>query len=125
MIQFPGEHAARRGSEYETQPSSVCAVIVTYQPGPDFVGWIHEFSTTVGQVVLIDNGSGANSLQLLETLRSLPNLTVQMNRDNIGLGAALNQGIKLAREGGFPWILTDSCTRPPSHRPCLRSNNRN
>jgi rhamnosyltransferase len=40
-------------------------------------------------------------------------MTLQRNKNNLGLGVALNQGIKLAVEAGFPWILTlDQDSRP-------------
>lgn len=113
MKQDPGAAPAPAGIEPELDASQVCAVIVTYQPGPELASLVDDLSEQVDKVIIVDNASGGEALQQLERLQERPQLSLQINPTNAGLGAALNQAIRLAIEDGYPWILTlDQDSRP-------------
>src|SRR5260370_11633294 len=60
----------------------------------------------VGHIHIVDNGSGAESLRVLESLEREPGVTVERLGENRGVGHALNLGVKRARQMGCCWLLT-------------------
>lgn len=84
----------------------VCAVIVTYNPEPAFLDNIGAIAPQVGHIVVVDNGSGSAIQPHLMTLEAGHDCTVIRNRQNLGIAAALNLGVKYAIEAGFNWIAT-------------------
>jgi len=85
---------------------SICAVVVTYNPGPGFVGNIEAVAAQVGEVVLVDNGSASETEQHLRQLETRLGCKVIRNCQNLGIAAALNQGVNCALEAGFDWVGT-------------------
>jgi rhamnosyltransferase len=55
---------------------------------------------------LIDNGSGETSAACLAEASILSNVTAIFNSRNVGVAAALNQGVREARARGYEWALT-------------------
>jgi rhamnosyltransferase len=91
---------------------SVCAVVVTYNPGPSFVGNVEALAAQGAEIVLVDNGSGSETEEHLHELETNLGYKVIRNRQNLGIAAALNMGVNYAMESGFDWISTfdqDSC----------------
>jgi rhamnosyltransferase len=85
--------------------SRTCAVIVTYLPDSQVFSRALEIARQVGAVVVVDNGSGSASHNALEELGHIPTLTLLRNTENVGLGAALNQGVRWAQQQHFHWAL--------------------
>lgn len=60
----------------------------------------------VRHIHIVDNGSNAESLGVLESLERETNITVERSGENLGVGYALNRGVQRAREMGCNWLLT-------------------
>lgn len=85
--------------------AAVCAVVVAYHPESELLAHVIALRPQVDELLLIDNGSGPTCAPLLQhcaaagaTLLALP--------DNIGIAAALNLGLRHARQRGFAWLAT-------------------
>ncbi|MDI6027632.1 glycosyltransferase family 2 protein [Corticibacterium sp. UT-5YL-CI-8] len=81
----------------------VCAVVVTFNPGMDHLSkLLSRLRESAGAVVLINNGP-----PLRDVAADIDNPT------NEGLAAALNQGIAVAKQGGFRFVaLFDQDSSP-------------
>ena len=89
-----------------TPPPRVCAVVVTYNPKPAFVENVAAVSAQVDHTVVVDNGSSSETEVHLVGLESRFGCKVIRNRQNLGIAAALNIGVKCAMEAGFDWVAT-------------------
>jgi len=96
--------------------ASILGLIVSYNGGSTLVATAEAACVQVDQLLIIDNHSQADSIHLIGTLtNSHANIAAQLNTTNIGLAAALNQGIAFAVERGFQYLLTldqDSVIHP-------------
>jgi len=81
---------------------SVAAVIVAYFPGPDLTALIADLRPQVQRLFVIDN-SGPDRI---DGIPGPPAGLVVHNPRNVGIAAALNQGLHLARAAGCRWLLT-------------------
>lgn len=86
--------------------SSVCAIIVTYHPGPDLIHNVSLLSPQVDAIVVVDNASSGASLDRINELSRQSRCTVIRNERNLGMAAALNIGFRFAIERGYEWIVT-------------------
>ncbi|MBS1800289.1 MAG: glycosyltransferase family 2 protein [Acidobacteria bacterium] len=89
-----------------TARPSTCAIVVSFYPGPHIVQNVAALLQQVERVFVIDNGSVGNSLEHLHALRGMPLCHVHLLGENLGIAAAMNQGVKLAVDGGFKSIFT-------------------
>jgi len=85
---------------------SICAVIVTYHPAVEIIENVSALLEQVDVVVLVDNGSGLATKGLLDKLRSYAKVSVIYNQENLGIAAALNIGVKKAKDDGYQWVAT-------------------
>lgn len=93
---------------------SICAIVVTHYPDEELAENLAALRAAVRQVVVVDNGSGEQTCRRLETLRG-PGVEMILNRENLGLAAAINQGIAWAQAREFAWIATfDQDSRIPA-----------
>jgi len=83
----------------------VCAVIVSYNPPDALLDSLAAIRPQVTHLVLVDNGSAFDSVQMLEIARSTLNCEVIRNGSNIGIAKALNRGISYARSRGSQHVL--------------------
>ena len=83
------------------------ALIVTYNPLPDFYARLDILYEELNQLIIVDNGSNIETRRLLEqeVLRRKSSLTVIFNEKNLGVATALNQGFRWAIEQGFEQIF--------------------
>jgi rhamnosyltransferase len=91
---------------------NLCAVIVTYHPDQDFLHRLNILLHQLAHVVIVDNHSNQDSQKMLDALMIQGRVHVIFNQDNLGIAAALNQGISWAKKQGSHWVLTldqDSC----------------
>lgn len=84
---------------------NICAVIVSYHPEPAIIQNVDSLRPQVSDVVVVDNGSGPNSVRLLNRLEA-NGIHVIRNQTNLGIAAALNLGIRQAMALGYRWIAT-------------------
>jgi rhamnosyltransferase len=103
----------------------VCAVIVTYNPGPGVVDTYRSIAGQVSRILIVDNGSDETTLDVLRKLEFGNECVTELvlNGANLGVAAALNQGVKRAAALGFPWVLTmdhDSVANPDMVKNLIR-----
>ena len=84
---------------------SVCAVIVTYHPSVAMLENLHKVLAEVQGLVVVDNGSSANELDLLRTASRDFGFHLIENGENLGIAEALNQGVRWAKNEKYPWVL--------------------
>lgn len=84
----------------------ICGIVVTYNPDSSVVDNVRALLGQVDQVVVVDNGSAEMSQPYLTSLRQMQSVKMQCNRVNLGIAAALNIGVKIAIQDGYPWIAT-------------------
>lgn len=85
--------------------TSICAIVVTYEPGTDLLSNINTYIDHVDEVIVIDNSEQQDSAMLEQQL-ARTNISVLPNHQNLGIAAALNIGARLAIEKGYKWMLT-------------------
>jgi rhamnosyltransferase len=90
----------------EIAAQSICAVVVTYNPGPGLVGNVEAIAAQVSRVVIVDNGSASETAHYLQKLEAGLGCEVIRNGRNLGIAAALNLGVICAMEAGFDWVCT-------------------
>lgn len=86
--------------------NSVCCVIVTYNIGNQFYNCFNSIVNQVEKIVIVDNGSDKETLDVLKKLENNKQTTIIYNNDNLGIAAALNKGVKYAIKNDYDWILT-------------------
>jgi rhamnosyltransferase len=87
-------------------PDEILAVVVSYNGRGKTVRTVEALLGHVGRVLVIDNGSEADSTELLETMASRSDLSMRFLGRNCGIGFALNCAIRFARDRGYRWLLT-------------------
>jgi rhamnosyltransferase len=87
----------------------VCAVVITYFPDVGFPERLEKIAAQVSRVIVVDNGTTGPSVMNLERALDIrESISRIRNGENLGVAAALNQGIRrmLAEEKGCSWIVT-------------------
>jgi rhamnosyltransferase len=84
--------------------NGVCAVIVAFRPSVEDLGNLAELRPQVQDLVVVDNGSAEETLELLRTASRLLKFTLIENGENLGIGAALNIGVRWAESNGSQWV---------------------
>lgn len=88
-------------------PDSVCAIVVAYFPEADFNARLQAVLPQVARVVVIDNTPQEGTApRLADALNGLEKIRLISNQANLGISAALNQGLRHAQHAGFTWALT-------------------
>lgn len=86
---------------------NVCAVVVTYFPGSGFAERLRIISEQAKHVIIVDNSSTVSAPQNLNiALRGKINVELIKNNVNLGVAAALNQGVRKGLGYGYSWIVT-------------------
>jgi len=93
-------------SESNPSQKNVCAVIITYHPDEEFQARLKLVETQFSLVIIVDNGSQSSSLKMLKRLLEPPHVVLVENAVNLGVAAALNQGVNLALHKGYQWVVT-------------------
>jgi rhamnosyltransferase len=88
------------------QRKDVLAIVVSYNGLARTRATVDALRGQVGHVHIVDNGSRADSLAMLDALQREDNVTVERLSRNCGVGYALNRGVQFAKERGFSWLLT-------------------
>ncbi len=83
----------------------ICAVLVSFHPDADLPARVNRILGEVGALVIVDNGSGEATRRMLAELSRDPRISLESNRENLGVAVALNIGIRRARMLGYEWVL--------------------
>lgn len=88
-----------------TPDDSVCAVVVTYQPDPQMVLHLDSLTMQVAHVIVVDNASDSGMIDRVGSWAESHDADLLLNRQNLGVAAALNQGFALALAMGYEYVL--------------------
>ena len=92
-------------SKSTLEKKNVCAVIVTYHPDEGLENRVAGISGQVDHVVIVDNRSSAEKARVLERIAERKDVHLIRNERNLGVAAALNEGMIWAREQGYAWAF--------------------
>ncbi len=84
--------------------SSVCGVIVTYNPAPTLLENVAALRPQVNSLAIVDNGSDSASLEIVDHARREFECEVILNGCNLGIAAALNAGVRYAESQNYDWV---------------------
>jgi rhamnosyltransferase len=83
----------------------VCAILVSYHPEPDLPRRATRILEQAGALVIVDNGSGEETHEMLRRIAADSRVSLVLNPANLGIASALNLGVERARASGFAWVL--------------------
>jgi rhamnosyltransferase len=89
-----------------TVNANVCAIFITYYPSEKIESNIRKILDKVAQVIIVDNTPEKCMLEFSSNITNNSKIDVFRNGRNVGIAQALNQGVCLARNRGFEWVLT-------------------
>jgi rhamnosyltransferase len=90
-------------------------VVVCHHPPPGLPARLSSLSGQVGPIVVVDNGPPQDHPALAASLAALPGLQLIANPANLGIAAALNQGLQALQQAGCRWaLLLDHDSQPAS-----------
>ena len=81
------------------------AIIITYKIGKDIYKYFNSVVSQVDAVLIIDNGSSDETLICLKEIEKNEKVKVIFNNENMGIAAALNQGVEYAIGEKYDWVL--------------------
>lgn len=84
--------------------NGVCAVVITFRPPPVVFSNLAKARLQVEGLVVVDNGSSAESLPPLRSAGREIGFEFIENGVNLGIAAALNVGVRWARSQGYRWV---------------------
>jgi rhamnosyltransferase len=85
---------------------NTCAIIVTFHPDEGFPERLKLILAQFPLVIIVDNASRDSAIEMLRKAAQSPDVLLIENPSNLGIAAALNQGIELALRRGFQWVVT-------------------
>lgn len=91
---------------------NVFGIVVTYYPAGDILRRFGKMRNIVDTFAIIDNSADSEILSGLNVVCEQIGAQIVANPKNLGVAAALNQGIRLAHQCGADWILffdQDTC----------------
>ncbi|HEV2275805.1 MAG TPA: glycosyltransferase [Acidobacteriaceae bacterium] len=84
--------------------NGVCAVVVTFHPRAEDLSNLAKVRSQVESLVVVDNGSSQEPLDALRDLCRGLHCDLIENGENLGIGAALNIGVRRAEQIGSRWV---------------------
>jgi len=84
---------------------NICAVVVTYFPDPGLRDRLDRTRPQVADIVIVDNASDEQSFKNVQAGLGSSGADVIRNSANLGIAAALNQGLQWAHSKGYQWVL--------------------
>ena len=90
------------------EKNNICAIIVTYHPDEEFPKRLKNVMNQVDKVIIVDNHSSSACLCMLEKISSDPRVNLIINKENLGVATALNQGVKHLTNysESYSWFLS-------------------
>jgi rhamnosyltransferase len=90
-----------------TTETNVCAVVVAFHPDAEFDSRLLDLLPQVNSLVVVDNTPATERQRRIAVPAVFGKAVLLIeNHDNLGVAAALNQGLKQALEWGCDWLLT-------------------
>ncbi len=86
--------------------SNVLAIVISYNPDEGFLRRCQYLLAQFNELLIVDNASQAGARARVEQVGLLPRTNVIWNQTNLGIAAALNQGVVYAKHHGFEWVGT-------------------
>ncbi len=84
---------------------NIFAIIVSYEPKDSLIRLYNSIKEQVDEIVIVDNNScNKDSVEILKKLEK--DVFIIHSKQNLGIAAALNQGLKIAIDKKYKWILT-------------------
>jgi rhamnosyltransferase len=84
-----------------------CAIIISYNPSENIRNSVNQLSQQVKKIIIVDNASSDNDSQkILTEIKLFRQTEIIFNAENLGIAAALNQGINVAISEKYDWIGT-------------------
>lgn len=83
----------------------ICGVIVSFHPSAQLLANIDLLLRQVQGLVIVDNGSREDEISPLRAAGSEGRFALTELGQNLGIGAALNVGVRWASENGFSWVV--------------------
>jgi len=105
-----------------THLSDIGVVVVTYHPEGDFCSRLQKMAAQGAFMVVVDNASNNEARTELNAVCQQYGWSIVSNSANLGVGAALNQGVRCIAERGLAWALLfdqDSEPLPDTSRQML------
>jgi rhamnosyltransferase len=84
--------------------SNTVAIIITFNPGEKFIDLIKSLYASVDVILVVDNCSKSKSI--INKALKLYRFNLINNNANLGIAAALNQGMRYAKSNNFEWAAT-------------------
>lgn len=81
-----------------------CAVVITFCPQASVLDNLAKVRLQAEGLVVVDNGSPAESLSRFHTAARELGFTLIENKANLGIAAALNTGVRWAKAQGFQYV---------------------
>jgi rhamnosyltransferase len=88
------------------EKTNTCAVVVTYQPDSGLADRIARIASLVNKLVIVDNQSTGESVENIARIPASESIQIIRNERNLGLAAALNQGLAVALAEDCGWAIT-------------------
>lgn len=85
---------------------SIGAVVVTFYPDLEFQERIEALCAQVDRVVIVDNATPSEQLAAVEQIVRTRTVKLIRNQENLGIAAALNQGVEWLARQSVEWALT-------------------
>ncbi len=84
--------------------TSVCAIVVTYNPDQQLKERIDALAPQVDLVIVVDNASSVQTVAHVHDLKKVKNLELIENSQNLGLGAGFNIGLQRGLDLGYGYL---------------------
>lgn len=84
----------------------ICAIFVTYNCDKEFYECFNRINKKVDKVVIVDNGSKSETLNILKDIKVKNDIELILNEENLGIAVALNIGVKYAIANNYEWVIT-------------------
>lgn len=93
--------------------NEVCAVVVTFNPDPEFVEILRDLRGQVGLLIVVDNAT--TNQEIVRVGVEATDCRLIANDRNLGIAEAMNQAARVAVEEGYSWLATfDQDSRVPT-----------
>jgi rhamnosyltransferase len=84
--------------------TSICAIVVTYNPDQRLLERIDALAPQVDLVIVVDNASSVQTIAHVHSLKKVKNLELIENLQNLGLGAGFNIGLQRGLDLGYEYL---------------------
>jgi rhamnosyltransferase len=106
-------HAEPEMGQEPITAARICAVVVTFFPDCELSDRLKCIRGSVGGLLIVDNTDSVELPKALDVLKSWANTGIIRNASNLGIGRAVNDGLREAARRGFKWaVLLDQDSAP-------------